>query len=169
MTSAHVHGPACGHPAPPGPAAPPRPPTPIALPVAVTRSSAAAILAFLAGLSAWVLVRNPLENTVFPPCPLHATTGVWCPGCGATRASYLLFKGDVAGALHFNALWVVLAPFVLYQAVAFAGEAFGFRGLRRIPLNRPVIAALLVSIVGFFFVRNLPFEAFEVLNPTTAS
>lgn len=166
MTTTHVHGPACSHPARPGS---PAPPAPTALPVAVTRSSAAAILAILTGLSAWVLVRNPLENTVFPPCPLHATTGLWCPGCGATRASYLLFKGDVAGALHFNGLWVVLAPFVLYQAIAFAGEAFGIRWLRRIPLNRPVIGVLLVSIVGFFLVRNLPFEAFEVLNPLTAS
>lgn len=159
MTAAHVHGPACG-----GAQAP----APSTVPVAVTRSSAAALLAFLTGLSAWVLVRNPLENTVFPPCPLHATTGLWCPGCGATRASYLLFKGDVAGAFHFNGLWVVLAPFALYQAVAFAGQAFGIRWLRRIPLTRPVIAALLVSIVGFFLVRNLPFAPFEVLNPPTA-
>ena len=158
MTGAHVHGPSC---------AAAHPPT--ALRVPATRSSAATVLAVLAGLSAWVLVRNPLVNTVFPPCPLHAVTGLWCPGCGATRASYLLFRGDVAGALHFNALWVVLAPFVLYQAISFGAEAFGIRGLRRIPLTRPVIVVLLVSVAGFFLVRNLPFEAFEVLNPVTAS
>ncbi len=160
MTATHVHGPGCGGAAPAGASA---------VPVAVTRSGAAGLLAFLTGLSVWVLVRNPLVNTIFPPCPLHATTGLWCPGCGATRASYLLLKGDVAGALHFNGLWVVLAPFALYQAVAFAGEAFGLRGLRRIRLTQPVIAALLVLIVGFFVVRNLPFDAFEVLNPLTAS
>ncbi len=162
MTATHVHGPTCE-------AAPPSGRTPMAVPLAVTRSGAATLLAFLAGLSAWVLVRNPLQNTVFPPCPLHATTGLWCPGCGATRASYLLLKGDVAGALHFNGLWVVLAPFALYQAVAFAGEAFGIRWLRRIPLTQPVIVALLVSMAGFFLVRNLPFDVVEVLNPVTAS
>ncbi len=162
MTVTHVHGPACE-------AGRPAPPTPLALPVAVTRGSAATILAVLAALSAWVLVRNPLQNAVFPPCPLHAATGLWCPGCGATRASYLLFKGDLAGALHFNGLWVVLAPFVLYQAVSFAAEAFGVRWLRRIPLPQPVLAGLLVSVVGFFVVRNLPFEVFEVLNPVAAS
>jgi hypothetical protein len=134
-----------------------------------TRSGAAGLLAFLAGISAWVLIRNPLENTVFPPCPLHAVTGLWCPGCGATRASYLLLHGDVAGALHFNAMWVVLAPVALYQSVAFAGEAFGVRWLRRIPLSQPVIVALLGALIGFGIVRNLPFGFFDVLNPVSTS
>lgn len=134
-----------------------------------TRSGAASLLAGLTALSVLVLVRNPLKHTVFPPCPLRAATGLWCPGCGATRASYLLLKGDVAGALHFNALWVVLAPFALYQAIAFAGEAFGVRWLRRIPFSQPLATGLLVAMGLFFVVRNLPLAAVEVLNPFTAS
>jgi len=127
------------------------------------------MVAGLAGITAWVLVRNPLHATVFPPCPLHAATGLWCPGCGATRASYLLLHGDVAGAMHFNALWVVLAPFALYQSVASAGEAFGIRWLRKIPLSQPVIVGLLASLIGFGVIRNLPFDAFALLNPVTTS
>ena len=159
VTTPYVHGPEC--------AATVAPPT--RLRRVASRSSAVSLMALLAGLSALVLVRSPLENTIFPPCPLHATTGLWCPGCGATRASYLLLRGDVLGALHFNVLWVVFAPLALYQAVAFAGEAFGVRWLRRIPFSRPVIIAILVSMAAFFVVRNLPIEAFEVLNPVTAS
>jgi hypothetical protein len=132
---------------------------------AATRGGAATMLAGLAAVTAWVLVRNPLETTVFPPCPLHASTGLWCPGCGATRASYLLLHGDIAGALHFNALWVLLAPLALYQAVAVAGEAFGVRWLKRIPLSQTVIVALVASLLGFAVVRNLPIETLEVLNP----
>lgn len=156
---AHVHGPTCA----PAPAPPPR------ARLRATRSSAATLLAIIAGLSALVLVRSPLQNTIFPPCPLHASTGLWCPGCGATRASYLVLKGDVIGALHYNALWVVLAPFALYQAVAFAGEAFGVSWLRRITLSRPVTIGILGSMAVFFVVRNLPIDAVEVLNPLTAS
>ncbi len=162
MTATHVHGPGC--------AAEPQPvPATFSFSRVATRRGAAGLLAFLAGITAWVLVRNPLETTVFPPCPLHLSTGLWCPGCGATRASFLLLHGDVAGALHFNALWVVLAPLALYQAVAFAGEAFGVRWLRRIPLGQPVIIAVLVALIGFGIVRNLPFEFFEVLNPLSTS
>lgn len=148
MTATHLHGPEA---------------------VTATRKGAVGLVVGLAGISAMVLARNPLETTVFPPCPLRAATGLWCPGCGATRASYLLFQGDLASALRFNAMWVVLAPLVVYQAVAFVGEAFGVRWLRRIPLTQPVIAALLVALLGFGVVRNLPFDAFEVLNPIGAS
>lgn len=162
-TDAHVHGPSCAHEA----ALPAPPRTPLRM--AATRRNAGTLLALLAAVTAWVLIRNPLRNTVFPPCPLHATTGLWCPGCGATRASYLVLQGDIASAMHFNALWVVLAPFALYQAVAFAGEAWGVRWLRRIPMTQTVIVALLATLIGFGIIRNLPFEVFEVLNPLTAS
>lgn len=164
-TSAHVHGPGCASEHTSAPELPAR--TPLRL--AATRRNAGTLLAVLAGVTVWVLVRNPLRNTVFPPCPLHATTGLWCPGCGATRASYLVLQGDIASAMHFNALWVVLAPFALYQAVAFAGEAWGVRWLRRIPMTQTVIVALLATLIGFGIIRNLPFDVFEVLNPLTAS
>ena len=166
MTATHVHGPACD---PRFGQAPAPPPEVSPLRKAATRSGALGLVAGLAGVTAWVLARNPLETTVFPPCPLHGITGLWCPGCGATRASYLLLRGDWASALHFNALWVVLAPLAVYQVVAFAGEAWGVRWLRRIPLSQPVIVALLGALFGFFVVRNLPFDAFEVLNPVGTS
>ncbi len=162
MTATHVHGPGCASPA--HRAAPPSARRRMA-----TRSGAATLLATLAGATAWVMLRNPMQTAVFPPCPLHATTGLWCPGCGATRASYLLLRGDVASAMHFTARWGVLAPFALYQAVAFAGEAFGVRWIRRIPLSQPVIVALIVALLGFSVVRNLPLQAVEVLNPISAS
>jgi hypothetical protein len=161
MTAAHVHA----------PAATPVPPPAFSsgLSTLATRSGAATLLAALGGVTAWVMLRNPLQATVFPPCPLHATTGLWCPGCGATRASYLLLHGDVASALHFNALWVVLAPFALYQAVAFAGQAFGVRWLRPVPLTQVMIVALLGALLGFGLVRNLPFDALHLLNPVSSS
>jgi hypothetical protein len=36
--------------------------------------------------------------------------GIPCPGCGLTRATLALLRGDVASALHFHPLVFVLAP-----------------------------------------------------------
>ena len=45
-------------------------------------------------------------------CPVYAATGVYCPGCGSVRAFESLASGDVLGALHNNAITVLLLPFV---------------------------------------------------------
>jgi hypothetical protein len=45
-----------------------------------------------------------------PLCPTALFFGIPCPGCGLTRATLALLRGDVASALHFHPLVFVLAP-----------------------------------------------------------
>lgn len=47
-------------------------------------------------------------------CPLFRLTGIPCPGCGLSRATVLLLKGDLAGSLRFHAF----APLFLIAIVA---------------------------------------------------
>lgn len=47
-------------------------------------------------------------------CPVHALTGVPCPGCGLTRAAWLALHGDVAGATRMHPLVWVVVPFVAF-------------------------------------------------------
>ena len=51
------------------------------------------------------------------PCVLKQTTGVDCPLCGATRATFALLRGEVGEALDLNALYVLLLPALLTVAV----------------------------------------------------
>src|SRR6266849_5239206 len=60
----------------------------------------------------------PEENTFYPQCPIFRLTHLYCPGCGATRALAALLHGRLTEALHYNALLVLLLPFLL---VYFAG------------------------------------------------
>src|SRR5713101_578734 len=47
-------------------------------------------------------------------CPFFRLTGIPCPGCGLSRATMLLLKGDLAGSLRFHAF----APIFLFAIVA---------------------------------------------------
>lgn len=47
------------------------------------------------------------------PCIFHAFTGLYCPGCGGTRAVRLLFEGHILESLYYH-------PFVFYGALLYA-------------------------------------------------
>jgi len=101
-----------------------------------------------------------------PNCPIHACTGLFCAGCGATRALALLCQGRLLNALRMNALAVLLlAPATLY-ALATALARFGFD--RRLPRPKPSLIAvtgLLVLALAFTAARNIPIEPFTFLAP----
>lgn len=46
------------------------------------------------------------------PCLFHFLTGLYCPGCGGTRAVRLLLRGDLLGSLYYH-------PLALYGAVLY--------------------------------------------------
>lgn len=47
---------------------------------------------------------------VVPPCLLNVATGLYCPGCGGTRAMFALARGDFFRALYLH-------PFVPYAVI----------------------------------------------------
>ena len=87
-------------------------------------------------------------------CPLHRTTGLWCPLCGGTRATRELIHGDLWAAMGYNPFALALeAVAVLLVARWLLASA---RGLRR-PLVTGREGILLgVALAVFAVVRNLP-------------
>ena len=94
------------------------------------------------------------------PCPLRTLTGLDCPLCGATRATFSLLRGDLATALDFNALYVVLLPVLAVIVVLW------FTRRRMPPLVRARAfpwVALAVAVI-YTAIRNLPWEPFTYLG-----
>jgi hypothetical protein len=126
-----------------------------------------AALALLAG-AALLFAFNPASSRLLPPCPFHALTGLYCPGCGSTRACHHLLHGRIATAFDFNPLMVVSLPFIAYglarQAVRLA------RGSPPPPaapsrLSGWWIWGLLVVVLAFAVARNLPWKPVRWMAP----
>ena len=81
-------------------------------------------IAVFAALAAVIGVCGTQILTKVPPCPLHAYTGYYCPGCGGTRATFALLHGHLIRSF-------VLHPFVPYTAV-FGGWFMLSQTLQRI-------------------------------------
>ena len=66
-----------------------------------------------------------------PKCMFYQTTGLYCPGCGATRALSALLHGDLKSSLHNN---VLLIPLGVTLMILLAKP--------QISLKRPVAIAI---------------------------
>jgi hypothetical protein len=107
----------------------------------------------------------PTETSFYPRCNFHRLTGLHCPGCGTTRCLHALLHGDLPQAVACNLLAVAALPFLL----AWAARA-GWAALRGAPSPRTrlpawAIAALIVLVLAFAVVRNLPFFPANLLAP----
>ncbi len=96
-------------------------------------------------------------------CPLRATTGLWCPLCGSTRALHQLFTGHVGAAFGYNPLTTFVAPMLAWMVFAALVATFGGPTWRTLELSPRATRVLLVVLVVFGVLRNLP--AFGALAP----
>lgn len=108
---------------------------------------------------------EPTKTAFFPACFLYSTTGFACPGCGLTRGFHALFHGDVAAAMGFNALIPLFVLIFGFFFVAMAYFALTGRGFPRWSLAPPAIWGLLILLIGFGVVRNIPAYPFTLLFP----
>jgi hypothetical protein len=126
----------------------------------------AAAPAVAAGVAAGVLLFDPFDAHAVG-CPFHGLTGWWCPGCGATRATWLVLHGDLAGAARHNVLYLPALAFLVlrYLHLAVPARTSWLPGAVRQPTSVPTAALrwLVVGVVAFTVARNLP--AFEWLAP----
>ena len=90
------------------------------------------------------IVEKPKE-----PKSNYAVTGLYCPGCGLTRAGLALLQLDPTTAVHQNALLLVVLPLLIIST------------MRSSPANRwlqahqrPLIAAATIVAVAFTVARN---------------
>lgn len=122
------------------------------------------LLVLLASGAAFAFLHlfDPVGSGLYPPCLFRASTGLFCPGCGASRALHALANGELSSAFLANALVVLLLPpLLLVQAALFVKPSVGAG--RRFPA---VLLWLLVAItVAFGVLRNLPVEPFASLAP----
>ncbi len=116
------------------------------------------VLAGAAGLLAcgYVYAVDPSQPGHFPPCPLKALTGLDCPFCGGLRATHDLLHGNLAAAVDLNVLTtVILLPVIALLLVAWTVQRWRGKPFDvRVPM--PVTAAIVVAVLAFTVVRNVP-------------
>lgn len=125
------------------------------------------VAGLLAAASAAVILRvfDPAQAAIFPPCPLHFLTGLYCPGCGSLRALHQLLQGNFGAAWAMNPLTIVLLPFIGYGLLSQTLVLWRGRGLPGVFLSGTSIRVLCGVILLFGILRNIPVHPFNLLAP----
>lgn len=97
-------------------------------------------------------------------CVINKFTGLYCAGCGMTRAVYSLIQLDFYQAFRYNVLSIVLLPIiVLYVLFEIYAKVFDKNNImNRIPSW--IWYTIAVIVVVFGIIRNIEF--FSWLKPT---
>lgn len=121
------------------------------------------ILAFAAIATLLLFVDPNKVGNPLPPCPFHWLTGLYCPGCGATRALHALLHGNLEKAFSMNPVFVLALPVVLLMLL---------RQITSLPMRLDKVAAFFGDarpwaclLIGFAVLRNLPWYPFSLLAP----
>jgi hypothetical protein len=106
---------------------------------------------------------DPAKSPYLPECQLHRLTGLYCAGCGATRATHQLAHGRILAALHLNAaVTSVLLALPLVACVLWLmrkKEPVAWQWKVKVTLT------LLGAWLLFGALRNLPVYPFTLLAP----
>ncbi len=95
-----------------------------------------------------------LKYITLPPCMSYTIAGIYCPGCGMTRAVRAIVSGNIFLSMRQNILlWFGIVTAVLYYT-EFSAKVFG-KNLR-IPFlhNMKVLYAALAFIILYSVLRN---------------
>ncbi len=106
--------------------------------------------ALIAGVLGYVGLVDPHKpDAVFPVCPFRLLTGWNCPACGGLRMVYDVLHGNLAAAITDNVFLLIGIPML-------AGWVLLRRRSEKSLLPIPAAATLLIAMVAWTVVRNLP-------------
>lgn len=119
--------------------------------------------------SALLLHFFPVGTLPYPPCPVHALTGLYCPGCGTTRAASALVNGNVLLAWRQNPLLIPAVMYLMWAWVKMLSLSVWYKSIpekARVVLQKDrampkLLWSLLVGVIVWTVLRNI----FPVLAP----
>jgi len=129
------------------------------------RRRAGVIVLVVAASAASLYVSDPADLSGWAVCPFYVATGFHCAGCGTMRGLHVLLHGDVVGAVGFNPLTMLLLPVFAYPFLSNVRLLVQGRPLPKVALPGASIWVLLVVVLAFWVLRNIPVYPLTLLAP----
>ena len=117
------------------------------------------------GLAILYFFVNPSDVNFFPKCPLYVTTGIYCPGCGSQRATHQLLQLNFIGVLQQNVLYFLGILILGYHLIVTGINSFLKKNIYNYIYHPKTPIILLIIIIIYWILRNIPYYPFSLLAP----
>lgn len=110
---------------------------------------------------------NPNSFNFYPKCIIYKHTGMYCTGCGSQRMLHFLLNLSFCKAIQSNALAFTFFILLIYEVfVHFLNtKTKSYSIFKLLNSKRYVSLIILVVIVAFTILRNIPIYPFNLLAP----
>lgn len=98
---------------------------------------------------------TPGQSWYLPQCTFFRLTGLHCPGCGTTRSLHAFLHGNFLAAFRYNVLLYLLLTVALLLCIK-----------PRLTLKPCFAWTILITVILFFVLRNIPYYPFTLLAPS---
>ena len=98
-------------------------------------------------------------------CLLYSNTGIYCPGCGSQRATHELLHFNFLGMFHQNLLYVLGLVILGYHLLITSINFIFKKNIYNFVFHPKTPLVLLLLIVLFWILRNIPVYPFNLLAP----
>ena len=112
------------------------------------------LLPFVSIAALWLLAHFALKDVMLPECNFYKWTGLYCPGCGATRAAIELMNGDILLSLRQNVLIVVLLLIAIALYIELLLKVVFEKRFKSPVLNLKFLWIFLILFAFYSVVRN---------------
>jgi len=109
---------------------------------------------FIIGI--FVYFSNPSNGPIIP-CIFNKITGLFCPGCGMSRAVHSIFKFNFNQAIRYNGLILIIPPMLVFYYL--------LNNSNSRKLSKIILILMIVISLGYGFIRNT--ETFSYMSPTS--
>lgn len=100
------------------------------------------------------------------PCLFYKSYGLYCPGCGMTRATYSLMRLDFCQAIRYNVFSIIILPLIGLEIIGgIYAWLFDKSNFMENKISKVVWRILVVALLLYGVLRNIP--QFAYLAPTT--
>lgn len=95
-----------------------------------------------------------LRALLHAPCVFHLLTGLYCPGCGGTRAVRYLLKGQLGNSVQYHPLILYMAVIVLAEFVSAGLTKVTGKSKRHLGCEKLLIAIAVGIVLVNWFWKN---------------